>query len=830
MLRPTSNAVMTKIQDVSLLFRYLVVFGIAFVVGGLVGPPEVHSQQPSSIVGTNGLLSFGSGTSSGVGRRNSTTTNQTFGRPNSIRSDQTSESMEIEEGSLTQGDAERVAAEQAIKGARESIVRAGELNPPMVPGKAFREIEQTLLDAETALDGRNFVLARQKALAAKQAVTELVPELRSEEGVLTEQSIGQELSLIEAAFAHEEVEPKISRVLRQFGYGIFGSPASTFAPVLDVPVGPEYTLGPDDTLRIRLWGLVDNDIEITVDREGKIFLPNVGTISLWGMSFKDAKALLRKRLGEYYKQFQADITLGSLRTIRVYVVGDVVQPGGYSMSSLSTVTNALYAAGGPKKSGSMRQVKLIRNDRTVGVVDLYDYLLRGSSQNDFSLQSGDTIFVPPIGSVVGVAGHVKRPAIYELRGSVRVSDALNMAGGVSPTAYLRRIQVERIKHHQEKVLLDLDLTGLALGDKDTNHDVRLQDGDFIKVSPIYARTYESVTVEGFVRHPGQYELKHGMRLSDIVTVDEIVPETNLDRGEVIRIDTETLRHEVIAFVPRLLFQNDRSQDTRLQPEDKIILYSEFRTPDTVSLGGEFKRPGNYTIEPGEVLSSVIRRAGGFTEEAYPKAGVFLRESIEERQQEQMTRMTSIQTQRMAVERAAFAAGAAATGIAADASAVSTDQAVRGERIVLQEAQAQVTLGRLVVNVDDPALLEGTVDDILLQGGDSFYVPPRPVSVAVLGSVRNPTALLHDAAQLVPYYIQRAGGFTMDADIEEMYILRADGDSVSGSIQRYVLEPGDAIIVPPKIEARIQPLPFWTSILSIVGNTAIGLSAIFLLFR
>ena len=150
--------------------------------------------------------------------------------------------------------------------------------------------------------------------------------------------------------------------------------------------------------------------------------------------------------------------------------------------------------------------------------------------------------------------------------------------------------------------------------------------------------------------------------------------------------------------------------------------------------------------------------------------------------------------------------------------------------MLQEAQAQVQLGRLVVNIgDDPELLAGTVDDIPLQDGDSFHVPQRPVSVAVLGSVRNPTAILHSDGELVPYYIKRAGGFTADANTTEMYILRADGGSVSGSIKRYILEPGDAIIVPPRIEARIQPLPFWSSILSIIGNAAIGISAIFLLF-
>ncbi|GEM_PF-1799719 len=826
---------MTVTQRVSVLSCCLRLC-LAVILISLLWPAAVLSQQ-TSIAGS-GLFGLGSGGGNTgrekFGRRSSTSEDREKGAPRDSRksSKQTQRGGKGQEKGLTlaREDKESAAAEKAINEARALLLEAGDKNPTMVQSKNFRDVEETIREAETAYESENFLLARQKSLAAKRTILSLVPELNPEDAPIPGMAASEKgPSVIEASFSREDVEPDISRNLLQFGYDVFAAPASTFAPVLDVPVGPDYTLGPDDTLRILVWGLVDGEIEVMVDREGKIFLPEIGTISVWGLTFKEAKSLIKRRLDQFYQQYEVDITLGALRTIKVYVVGDVVRPGGYSLSSLSTVTNALYAAGGPKKSGSMRQISLIRNEKVHGVVDLYDYLLLGNKRNDFSLQSGDTVFIPPIGPVVGVAGFIKRPAIYELNEPMRIFDGLGLAGGVLPIAYLQQIQVERIENHQEKILLDLDLTGQPSKDTESPQNVLLQDGDFIKVLPIYARTYESVTLEGFAKHPGKYELRNKMRLSEFLSMDDLVPETDLKRGEVVRMDKVTLLHEIIPFVPHLLFEGDRSQDLRLQPEDKVILFSEFKEPEKISLGGEFMRPGVYTIEESERLSSVIKRAGGFTPQAYPKAGVFLRESIKERQEQQMTRMTSIQAQRMAVQQAALAAGAVATGIAADASSEGIDLAVMGEQMVLEEARLQVTMGRLVITVTDLASLEGTASDIPLQNGDSYHIPQMPVSVAVLGAVKNPTAVLHSDSRLLPYYIKRAGGYTADADKSEMYILRADGDAVAGSLKRYLLEPGDAVVIPPRIKAKIQPLPFWSSLLTIVGNAAIGISAMFLLF-
>src|SRR5438094_4374903 len=210
--------------------------------------------------------------------------------------------------------------------------------------------------------------------------------------------------------------------LRQYGYTMFAATVSTFAPVDDIPVGPDYVLGPGDDLTINVWGAVDSTLVRTVDRNGRIVLPKVGDLRIWGLTFSQADRLLRDELARFFRGFQTSVTMVRLRTVNVYVVGEVCQPGVFTLSSLSTVTNALFSAGGPTKLGSLRDVRLVRGGYQVAKLDLYDFLQRGDRTGDYRLESGDTIFVPPIGDVVAVAGEVRRPAIYENRIDTQLAD------------------------------------------------------------------------------------------------------------------------------------------------------------------------------------------------------------------------------------------------------------------------------------------------------------------------------------------------------------------------------------------------------------------------
>src|SRR5207247_6027531 len=250
--------------------------------------------------------------------------------------------------------------------------------------------------------------------------------------------------------------------LRQYGYAMFASNVSTFAPVDDIPVGPDYVLGPGEDVTINVWGAVDSTLVRTVDRNGRIVLPEAGGLRIWGLTFGQADRLIRDELARYFRGFQASVMMGRLRTVSVYVVGDVCQPGVYTLSSLSTVTNALFSAGGPTKLGSLRELRLIRGGHQVAKLDFYDFLQRGDRARDYRLESGDTIFVPPLGDVVAVAGEVKRPAIYEIRSDTRLADVGSLAGGVTPTSYLKRVQVVRALPSSERMPVDGDRTGYDL--------------------------------------------------------------------------------------------------------------------------------------------------------------------------------------------------------------------------------------------------------------------------------------------------------------------------------------------------------------------------------
>ncbi|MGH7378554.1 MAG: SLBB domain-containing protein, partial [Candidatus Methylomirabilales bacterium] len=336
-----------------------------------------------------------------------------------------------------------------------------------------------------------------------------------------------------------------------------------------------------------MWGLVDNNFSLPVDRKGEIFVPKVGVLPVGGLAFSEAERMVQRRLAAYYSGFQIRLAMGELRTINVLVVGEVARPGAYTLSALATMSNALYVAGGPSKLGSLRNIQLHRDGQAIATLDLYDFLLRGDKVRDRRLSSGDTLFVPPIGPVAGVAGAVKRPAIYEMTGPMRVSDLIGMAGGATPLAYLKRVQLERVEENARKVVLDLDLSAFY-SRADRLHNIPLQDGDLVKVLPIDSRLYNTVTLDGFVKHPGEYEHRPGLRVSELARQDRVLPEAFLERVEVVRQRPDYTR-EVLALDLRRAWEGDAGHDLELKPLDRVVVRSEFKSTETVTLGGEVMR-------------------------------------------------------------------------------------------------------------------------------------------------------------------------------------------------------------------------------------------------
>ena len=626
---------------------------------------------------------------------------------------------------------------------------------------------------------------------------------------------------IEESFSRFFVLQGVTFRLKQFGYNFFDFPVSTFAPVMDVPVGPDYVIGPDDTLSISIWNVPDVRFNKTyivpVGRDGTIFVPNVGTIPLAGQTFSEANRLIMARLGNLLKRFEAHVSMARLRTIKVYVVGEVVRPGAYEVSSLAAASNAIYAACGPSKSGSLRQIRIVREGKVVAELDFYDFLLKGDRSKDVRLHSGDTILIPPIAKVAAIGGPVRRPAIYELTGKTTLTELIELAGGLAPTADHRRCHIFRIQADQNRVILDVDL-GKALTQRDekangsAGNDPLIQDGDFVRINSVTMKIENAIGLTGAVKSPGLYEFKPGMRLRDLLSPNQLLVDAYLDRAEVIRTDPLTYATSVIPFSLKRLFEGNAEDNIELKRLDGIVVTTQLRAPSAVTITGEVKRPGLYPIEIGERLSSVLKRTGGFTERSFPQGLVLIRQSVKASQQVELQRFITAQKQQLLSQAAAYATG----GEAGASQAALTLQ--------LQQLDVLAALtppGRVVVKMKS-SLEEfaGTVDDVMLENGDLITVPQPPQTVALVGAVRTPTTVVYREGATLEDYLKQGGGPTEEANPKEIYVVRANGSTDAAYVKVKPVQAGDTIVVPPKTEPKYRALSLWQSIAAVLGSVAL----------
>ena len=307
----------------------------------------------------------------------------------------------------------------------------------------------------------------------------------------------------------EYVEDATGRRLPVYGRQLFDEVPTTFAPVENVPVPADYVLGPGDQLLIRAWGKIELDSRATVDRNGQITLPRVGTVTVAGLRYAQAEGYLRGAIGALFKDFELNVALGQLRSIQIYVLGNARQPGVYTVGSLSTLVDALFASGGPSATGSMRHIQLRREGRTITDFDLYDLVEKGDKSRDARLLPGDVIFIPAIGPEIAISGDVNQPGIYELSGETTVGAALEDAGGMTSLADAGRAVLERIEDHISRKVDEfvLDTQG---------RDRPVRDGDLLRVFPLSPKIANAVTLRGNVAQPGLYPWKEGMRVSDLV--------------------------------------------------------------------------------------------------------------------------------------------------------------------------------------------------------------------------------------------------------------------------------------------------------------------------
>jgi protein involved in polysaccharide export with SLBB domain len=417
-----------------------------------------------------------------------------------------------------------------------------------------------------------------------------------------------------------------TRNLQQFGYSLFASRVSNFAPPANAQVSDDYVIGPDDQLKMLMWGRINNTLNLTVGRDGSVSIPEIGPLQVAGLTFAQAKQLIEGRAGQI-TGVKVDVTMGKLKTIQVFVVGEVEQPGAYTVSALSHVSNALGAAGGITKIGSLRKVELRRGNQLVRIIDLYSLLLAGNEQGDEQLQPGDVIFVPVIGPVVGMIGDVKRPAIYELGHSGEpLSSVIKLGGGISAFGYSQRVQVERVADHDKRIALDVDLNDI----RSQRFDIR--DGDLIKIYPVLPAQHEVVTVRGSVNRPGKFEWHQGMRVADLVELAEgVAPHTFFKYALIRRKEgrARTVRLVPVDLGEALSANISGPQNLTLNQEDELTVFSESQMKylPTVQVFGEVRNPGYYVMSQGMHVSDLLYLAGGLKDDAYQKAAELARTQV-----------------------------------------------------------------------------------------------------------------------------------------------------------------------------------------------------------
>jgi len=596
--------------------------------------------------------------------------------------------------------------------------------------------------------------------------------------------------------------------VRQFGYDLFSNLPSAFEPVTNAPVGPEYVLGPGDELRITVWGKVEGNWNVIIDRSGNISLPKVGIIGVSGLTFGEFKEVLHKELSKYYTGFNMNVSMGSLKTMVVYVVGNASNPGAYTVSSLSTLINALFVAGGPSKNGTLRDIQVRRNGQTVVHFDMYDLLLKGDKTNDIRLMPEDVIFIPSSGNLAVIAGSIRNPAIYELKGETTVSDLIDMAGGLNDVAFKGRVQIMRIIDSSRQTIFEANLRDIE------NNDIRLQSGDILKIFQI-VQDRQVVRLTGAVNNSGEYGFTSGMTVKDLISMagglgrHAYTKEAELTRVHLTNEGPET---EKITINLERALSGDPDYNIALEENDYLFVRTipDYTLYKTVSIGGEVRFPGTYTIKKDETLSSLIRRAGGYTEDAYLRGAVFKRESIKTLQQTQIDEMVA------RLERDLLSAGAVETS-----AATSQDEArikeleLKQKRDFIEKLKLIRAQGRMVIVLSQIEQLKQSRYDIKLEDNDALFIPDNPQSVQVIGAVFNQTAYIFDRDKSVPGYIRLAGGYKDSADKDKTYLLKVDGTAVSpgGGLSRIAwdsnanrweiglrdLEPGDTIVVPEKLE-------------------------------
>ena len=772
--------------------------------------------------------------------------------------------------------------------------------------------------------------------------------VRASSELLAEKNTGRTKPLPEPSEFQKYVETATGRLLPVFGARFFAeAPSSTTQS--NVPVNADYVVAPGDELMIRAWGSIDVDYRTTVDRNGLINLPKVGSFNVAGVKASALESHLRAQIGRIFTNFNLNVTLGQLRGVNVFVVGPAATPGAYNLPSQATLLSAVAAAGGPAPSGSMRKVSLRRDGRVITELDIYEFLVQGDKSRDLQLLSGDVVVFQPAGARVALTGATETAAIFELKAVQEpLGELLRYAGGASVLANRNRVNLERIDPTQLRAKrfveeFQLDANGLQK---------IVRDGDVLTMLAISPEFANAVTLKGHVAQPLRSPWRPGMRIRDlipdkdalispdfyrrknmlvqVVNDDEakgrrdrderlsneerngsgaqrssaggfdnrtgkatgipsnassatepkgsktnsstaaytdgsrsmpsddpasaarthrpptaLFDDLNWDYAAIERLNQADLTTRIIPFsLGRAVLQGDDTQNLELLPGDVVTVFSQkdLRVPVArqtrlVSLEGEVGAPGVYQLQPGDTLRSLIARAGGFTPQAYVYGLDFSREETRQRQRENLA-SASARLEALAATQAARTAANRRDEVSASADAAVSTAATQAQLTRLARIQPN---GRIALELDPNRASLETLPDVPLDHADRITVPTRPGFVTVSGAVVNNNAFLWKPGRSAGDYVKVAG-LDEGAEIDNMFILRADGTvthandkrgvfGIGGGLQSQAMYPGDAIVVPNQLDyetwgrALVRNLKDWSQIFSQFGLGAAAIQTL-----
>ena len=717
--------------------------------------------------------------------------------------------------------------------------------------------------------------------------------------------------------------------LKPFGYDLFANVPNTFASSANIPVSSDYLLGPGDELEIFFYGKLNQSFTVEINRDGQVDFPELGPVVLAGLTFGEAKELLRSQVASKIIGTQINISMGALRSIQIFVLGEAYKPGAYMVSSLATITHALMSSGGVSDIASLRNIELKRAGKVVARLDLYELLLFGETSGDVRLQSSYVIYIPTVGDLVSIGGEVLRPAIYELKGQTKAQELLKLAGGMNSTAYGKEAKIERVNGSGFMTVVDIDLTSAS------GEGTSLVAGDYLHIGAVTDFKRDIVSTEGYFNHPGDFAWRAGMRVSDLInSVDQFPPDVDLDFGLLVReiagglglqaykLDIRAVLSDPDSAANRELLSRDRLlvfaafedraeilepvlEQLRLQsrlggsakvvtargevrfpgdyplidgmtmadliaaaggltegaykyssevsrtdfsdperaatvsisvaltdnaganfvlsPLDNALFKTvpDYRDQSIITLAGEVKFPGEYPFARGETLTSVIDRAGGFTDLAFTSGAIFTRTALKTREEQELERLEKKLTEEVKAEQLR----------AANADVKVDAEADRLRQEALDQLGNAEAVGRLVIPLQN--IVDGIADDLVLEDGDALSIPGFRQEVSIVGEVQQPTSYLYSRGLAVQDYIDLSGGVLKSADKKGVYLVKASGQVImpKRSLFRFgsknaVVEPGDTIVVPLDTDdKKLSGIALLTEVSQIVYQLSLGAAAI-----